>query len=76
MANFVESIPRLNVEITTEQAEQLQRLIPHGLRGQLFRVIIDDLIRMLQESSRRELVLAAILNRMVNIPEDSLEVSK
>ena len=75
MSDFVESVPRLNVEITAEQAEQLQKLIPRGLRGQIFRVLINDLITMLEDATKRELVLAAILNRMINIPETSLETS-
>jgi hypothetical protein len=75
MSDFVESVPRLNVEITAEQAEQLQKLIPRGLRGQIFRVLSSDLIRLLEDTTKRELVLAAILNRMINLPEHSLGVS-
>ena len=68
--------PRLSVDITEEQLQQLQALIPHGFKKQIFQVIVQDLIVILQASPNREAILAAIINRMINVPEISLEATK
>jgi len=68
--------PRLSVDITEEQLQQLQALIPHGFKKQIFKVIVQDLIVILQASPNREAILAAIINRMINVPEISLEATK
>jgi len=60
--------PRLSIEISEEQFAALQKLIPHGLKKQLFSVIIDDLIVLLETAPKRELIFAAIFSKMVNLP--------
>lgn len=67
--------PRLSVEITDEQFLELQRLIPHGIKRQIFAVIVDDLLDLLRNSTKREAIFAAIINRLVNMPLRALEIS-
>ena len=68
--------PRLNIEVTQDQFDRLQRVIPYGLKGRIFRVLVEELLTILEDTSqRRELILAAIINRMVNVPEKSLEIA-
>jgi hypothetical protein len=64
-----DNAPRLSVEIEEEQFDALQRLIPRGLKKQLFHVIINDLIRILEKAPKREIVIAAIIGRLINVPE-------
>ena len=52
-------IPRLTVEITSEQARALSERIPHGLRKPLFGIIVDDIIKMVDKHG--EQFLAAVL---------------
>jgi hypothetical protein len=66
--------PRLSVELNEDQFNALQRLIPHGLKRQIFEVIVNDLITLLETSHKREAIFAAIIGRMVNIPERSIGV--
>lgn len=67
--------PRLSILLTQDQFDRLRKVVPHGLKGQIFRVLIEDLLNILEDTGqRRELVLAAIINRMVNIPNKSLEI--
>ena len=40
-------IPRLSVDVRDDQLVAMQKW-PHGLRRQLFEVIIDDLIKMME----------------------------
>lgn len=69
-----EYTPRLSVDISEEQHKLLRDLIPHGLKGQIFRLIVQDLIDLLQISTQREAILALILNRTINVPCRSLEI--
>lgn len=66
--------PRLSVDLEEEQFNKLLKLIPHGLKRQIFSVIVDDLIEMLESTTKREAVFAAILSRLVNVPRRSIEV--
>ena len=68
-----QSAPRLSVEIERHQFDALQRLIPYGLKKQIFGAIVDDLISMLENSPKREAVFAAIISKMVNVPERTLQ---
>lgn len=67
------SQPRLSVEISDEQAAKLSLYIPYGFKKQVFSVIIDDLIEILESTPKREAVLAAVLNRLVSVPRRSLD---
>ena len=40
--------PRLSIEISKRQSDDLRNLIPWGLRRQLFTVIVDDVIRLIR----------------------------
>ncbi len=65
--------PRLSVEITTEQAESLRKLIPWGLKNQLFSIIIDDVVRL--ATSHGQHFIAAVLAKAVRLEEfTALEV--
>lgn len=57
-------IPRLSVEITVEQKEALDRLVPWGTRRRVFSVIVDDLISILEKSPY---VLGAIIARDIKL---------
>ena len=41
--------PRLSVDITEQQARELNRLLDHGMRKMLFGVVIDDLLRLFKK---------------------------
>ena len=58
---------RLSVEITEEQRKELVRLIPWGVKSQLFSVIIDDVIRMIKEHG--QMYIAAVLDRSLKLEE-------
>lgn len=58
--------PRLSVEITVEQAQKLRDYIPHGLQGQVVRLIVDDLITMMERCGPA-MVLSAFIDRMVTV---------
>lgn len=60
--------PRLSIEISESQYRALQEFIPHGLKRQLFTIIIDDLITLLRDPSKRDIIFMAILNRSLNLP--------
>lgn len=62
--------PRLSIEITEEQRKELIRLIPWGMKSQLFSIIIDDVIFMLKKHKQR--FLAAVLTRSLQL-ENYLE---
>lgn len=57
--------PRLSIEITDEQSRKLKQLIPWGLKNQLFQLIIDDVIDMLE--SHGEIALAAIMSHKLKV---------
>jgi hypothetical protein len=58
---MIKSPPRLVVEIDEKQFDELNKLIPWGVKGQIFRVIIDDLIRLLRTNP--DVVVAAIVSK-------------
>ncbi len=62
--------PRLSVNITPEQYSKLQKLVPWGVKGQLFQTIIEDLIQLLEK--RGEKVLGAILAKKLKLENYSI----
>ncbi|GAF96642.1 unnamed protein product [marine sediment metagenome] len=58
---------RLSVEITEEQRKELVRLIPWGVKSQLFSVIIDDVIGMIKKHGT--MYIAAVLDRSLNLED-------
>jgi|TARA_R100001530_G_C4304781_1_gene151429 predicted GNAT superfamily acetyltransferase len=57
--------PRLSIEIDEEEFKKLQKLIPWGVKNQLFKIIIDDLIKALEKNG--PMVLGAILSGKVRL---------
>jgi len=57
--------PRLSIEISEEQQSSLQRLIPWGLKNQVFSTIIDQLIPLLELKGSE--VLALILTNDLTV---------
>jgi len=50
--------PRLNIDISFEQRDALERLIPKGMRTAFIGAVLDDLIELLEEPRyRNEFVL-------------------
>ena len=67
--------PRLTVEVTEEQYKKLSRLIPWGIKRQLFSVIIDDIIRLLGTHGQE--FLAAVLSKSIKLEEySSIKIDK
>ena len=62
--------PRLSVNITPEQYSKLQKLVPWGVKGQLFQTIIEDLIDLLE--TKCEKVLGAILAKKLKLENYSI----
>jgi len=59
--------PRLSLEIDQEQYQKLQSLIPWGVKNQIFRVIISDLIEVIEKEG--PLVIAALLSRKIKLSD-------
>ena len=57
--------PRLSIEITKEQYNALQRLIPWGMKGQLFSALVDSMIKLLEDKG--EIVIAAIITKKLKV---------
>jgi len=55
--------PRLSIELTEQQANDLRKLIPWGLKNQLFSVLVDDVIKLGKRYGQN--FLAAILARAI-----------
>ena len=68
------SRPRLSIEITEEQHLKLMRLLPWGIKGQLFREIIDDVIAMLE--THGEQFIAAIITRRIKLQDYSISIKE
>jgi len=58
--------PRLSIDLTPEQYQELNELIPWGLKSALFGVIVDDLIEVLKKTKTRRLFIALIMRRKIN----------
>ncbi len=67
--------PRLSIDLTEEQQRDLSRLIPWGVKGQLFSIIVDDVIRNMKEHG--QIFIAAALSRAIKLEDyTSLNVKK
>ncbi len=65
--------PRLSIELTDEQQVKLLRLIPWGVKNKLFSIIVDDVIRLMEEHGQK--FLAAVLTRAIKLEDwTSVEV--
>ena len=42
-------VPRISIDITPEMQTRLQRLLPWGLRGKLFLVMVEDILDLIEE---------------------------
>lgn len=60
-----QSPPRLTVELTREQYDALAILIPWGVKGQVFRLIVDDLIKLVRTNP--DAVIGAILAKNISL---------
>lgn len=58
--------PRLSVDLTPEQHDALQRLIPWGLRKKVFHVLVDMLIKAMEQDGLK--VLNTVLARELDLP--------
>lgn len=65
--------PRLSIDITQEQYDRLQTLVPWGLRRQLFSFIIDDLLNLIE--TQGEAVIAVVLTRSLK-PREVIKLMK
>ena len=61
--------PRLSIEIDEKQYQKLQDLIPWGVKNQIFKLIIDDLIDALEKNGHH--VIGALLSRKLNLRDIS-----
>ena len=67
--------PRLSIDLTEEQQAELTRLIPWGVKGQLFSVIVDDVIRCVKEHG--QIFIAAALTKAIKLEDyTSLDVKE
>ena len=65
--------PRLSIELTDEQQVKLLRLIPWGVKNKLFSIIVDDVIRLMEEHGTK--FLAAVLTKDIELKDwSSVEV--
>ncbi len=61
------SPPRLTVELTRDQYDALAQLIPWGVKGQIFRIIVSDLIKLVRTNP--DVVIGAILSRNIKLED-------
>jgi len=54
-------VPRLNVTISKEQAQQLIKIIPRGDRRVIFSNFVDDLVDLMEQNSERKTYIIAAL---------------
>lgn len=59
--------PRLSIDLGEERFKKLQELMPWGVRNQLFRIIVDELIKMLEDHG--PMVVGAILSEKVKLTD-------
>jgi hypothetical protein len=64
-------VPRLNVELTDELADGLNRTIPWGIRKYLYQLLTEALIEAVETAGND--ILAAILRRQAKIKIVALE---
>ena len=57
--------PRLSIDLGDERFKKLQDLVPWGVKTQLFLVIIDDLIDVLEKHG--PMAVGAILSKKVKL---------
>jgi hypothetical protein len=60
-------VPRLSIDITLEQQKRIQDLIPWGLRGPLFAIIVEDMLNLIEEHGEK--VIAVVISRKLR-PRD------
>lgn len=58
--------PRLSVDITEQQAMELNRLLDYGMRKMLFGVVIDDLLRLFKKHGTGK-VLGLFLEKSISL---------
>jgi len=64
------SPPRLSLEIRPDQFDNLARLIPDRVKTQLFQGIIDDLIALLEFTSKhRNAAIGALISKELRLLE-------
>jgi len=57
--------PRLSIELTEQQAEELRNLVPWGLKNSLFQIIVDDMIELIKKHG--QIFVAALLDRKIKL---------
>lgn len=68
--------PRLSVDLDEELAIKVRNLIPFGLRGKVFLLILEDLIELIEKYGSG-VVLSSFIDRDVGVKEISgLEVGE
>jgi len=61
--------PRLNLDITEEQYYKLQKIFPWGVKQEFFRLVIDDIIDLIERKGER--AIAAVLTKSLQFKEMS-----
>ena len=57
--------PRLSIELTEQQADELRNLVPWGLKNSLFQIIVDDVIELIKKHG--QIFVAALLDRKIKL---------
>ena len=57
--------PRLSIELTEQQANELRDLVPWGLKNSLFQIIVDDVIELIKKHG--QIFVAALLDRKIKL---------
>jgi len=61
--------PKLQINLSEQQAKDLNKYIPWGLRTRLFWVIIDDLIKIMGDPELGPRFLGGIMSRKIRLDE-------
>lgn len=58
-----DTLPRLSIEITDSLARRLDDAIPWGLRGKIMRIMLEDLLNLIEQEG--SIVLTALVERVI-----------
>lgn len=68
MTEYGQYRPRLSIEISKEDQDNLKRLLPHGTQKLVFNLIITDLIEVLEQHGSG-IVIGAFIDRDIKLKD-------
>ena len=60
---------RLMIDVTPELLDRVRNTIPHGLRGQLYTAILEDILDLIDKEG--EIIIALMIRRKLSVTDVS-----